>query len=217
MADEIAYALFPTDAPAKAPDWYIARQAEAELRLSGNHNRQDDKAAQQAATIFPTDVPNAQSKEDDGKLFKTEDDNPFDDSVVTSFTAGFAQGALADGDLERAQALEAAGDALVADFRAAGSDAAEVADALSIVRERQADTFAGPVSDEKLQADYASTMAILSEQGVTDSDLNAARAFIRDLEIKAPETIDSLIATGAGNDPRLVRRAVAEAKRRGYR
>ena len=34
--------------------------------------------------------------------------------------------------------------------------------------------------------------------------------------LNAPGTIDSLIATGAGNDIRLIRKAIAEARKRGY-
>jgi hypothetical protein len=48
-------------------------------------------------------------------------------------------------------------------------------------------------------------------------DISAAQAFIRDLEVIAPGTIASLERTGAGNDPRLVRSAIKEARRRGYR
>lgn len=105
----------------------------------------------------------------------------------------------------------------MADFRAAGASSDDVREALDIVREHQGNTVAGPVSAEKLEAAYTSTMAVLADEGVTDADLNAARAFISDLEMIAPGTIQSLEATGAGNDPRLIRKAISEAKRRGYR
>ncbi|MGB3271344.1 MAG: hypothetical protein WBA66_00405 [Xanthobacteraceae bacterium] len=89
---------------------------------------------------------------------------------------------------------------------------------IDVVRERQGDVI-GPISDEKLEADFASGMeAVRSEFGATaDSDLKAAQAFIRDLDTIAPGTIDSLDRTGAGNDMRLIRAAIKEAKRRNYR
>lgn len=99
----------------------------------------------------------------------------------------------------------------------ASCNAPDVREALDIMREHQGNTVAGPVSAEALEAGYASGMAALADEGVTSADLNAARAFISDLEKIAPGTIRSLEATGAGNDPRLIRKAVAEAKRRGYR
>lgn len=147
-------------------------------------------------------------------LFK--DERQFDPASVTGFTSGFAQSAIADGDIDRAHELQAAGDALVADFKAAGTDTDEVKSALDIIRERQSDTFAGPVSEEKLEADRVAAMNELTAEGISDADLNAARRFISDVEKVAPGTIHTLEATGSGNDPRLIRKAIAEAKRRGY-
>lgn len=210
--------LFPTDAaPAKAPDWYQAQRHEAEARLSGSQAR--DKGSDAAAIMFgekPDAVPDAKASDDPaGKLFKN-DSGYFDDSVVTSFFDGFAGSAVADGDIERAQELNAAKDAMISDFKTAGTDPTDLREAFDIVRERQADTLFGEVSAERLAVDQAQAMAVLTDEGVTDLDLNAARAFIRDLEIISPGTMRSLEATGAGNDPRLIRKVIAEAKRRGY-
>lgn len=105
----------------------------------------------------------------------------------------------------------------MADFKAAGTDADEVKSALDIVRERQGDTLGGAVSEEKLEADRVAAMNELTAGGISEADLDAARRFVADLEMVAPGTIRTLDATGAGNDPRLIRKAIAEAKRRGYR
>src|SRR5690606_33920188 len=112
--------------------------------------------------------------------------------------------------------LGAAGAALVADFKAAGTNVNEVSEALAIVRERQGDTVAGPVSVDKLEADKQAGLVALAAEGVGHVDIRAAQRVVADLELVAPGTIDSLVATGAGNDPRLLRKAIAEAKRRGY-
>lgn len=228
MSTDAAHILFPNDAPTSSqpPEWFKAQHAAAEQRLMGQH-RQDD-GARAAATMFPSEAkgavsgearppaghdPDADAAE---KLFK-EDATQFDAKPVSDFMSGFAQSAIADGDIDRAHELESASEALAADFRAAGASSDDVREALDIMREHQGNTVAGPVSAEALEAGYASGMAALADEGVTSADLNAARAFISDLEKIAPGTIRSLEATGAGNDPRLIRKAVAEAKRRGYR
>ncbi len=98
----------------------------------------------------------------------------------------------------------------------AGTDAADLAEALNIVRERSADTVAGPVSIEKLESDKTAALAELAAEGFSDADIHAAQRLVADLDLVARGTIDSLVATGAGNDLRLIRKAIAEAKRRGY-
>lgn len=227
---DIAHLLFPTDAPvAPNPDMnrMAYAQEDAALRLSRRAEPADktDAAAalfggdaKQGATEGDGQPPAGPSSDHDaaGKMFNT-DAAKFDPAAVTGFTDGFAQSAIADGDIDRAHELQAAGDALVADFKAAGTDADEVKSALDIVRERQGDTLGGAVSEEKLEADRVAAMNELTSEGISDADLNAARAFIRDLEMVAPGTIRTLETSGAGNDPRLIRKAIAEAKRRGYR
>ncbi len=231
--------LFPSDAkpPANAPDWYRARHAEAEARLSGRHDRPNA----QANALFPSDAtgpaparPAApQTKPNDptaANLFPTEGDKPqrmsdegFQDlqtyegaKAVTGYIDGFAGSAIADGDTERARELQAAGAALTQNFAKAGTDPADLTEAFGILRERHADTAFGPVSEEKLVADYNATMSSLAEEGVSIADIDAARNFIADLELVAPGTMLTLEATGAGNDARLIRKAIAEARKRGY-
>lgn len=231
--------LFPSDAgPSQAPEWFKARQAEAEARLSGRH----DRPSAQANALFPTDAtgqapapqrPAApQAKPNDptaANLFPTEGQKPqrmsdegfqdlkaYDAKAVTSYIEGFAGSAIAEGDTERAQELQSAGAALTQDFAKAGTDPADLTEAFAIVKERHADTAFGPVPEEKLVADYNATMSSLAEEGVSIADIDAARAFIADLELVAPGTMHTLEATGAGNDARLIRKAIAEARRRGY-
>lgn len=199
-----AHIIFASDVPASStpPDWWASNQNAAEMRLAGRHS---PKPA----------APAGEQTDAAGMLF-SKDAKGFDDQPTADFFGGFATSARADGDLDRAAALEAAGAALVADFKAAGSNAAELSEALDIVRERQSDTVAGPVSAARLAEDFASTMAALSGEGVSMSDINAARAFILDLETISPGTMATLEQTGAGNDPKLIAKAIAEARRRGY-
>jgi hypothetical protein len=232
--------LFPSETtPATAPDWYRSRVAEAEARLSGRH----DRPSVQANALFPTDAtgqapapqrPAApQTKPNDptaANLFPTEGQKPqrmsdegFQDlqtyegaKAVTGYIDGFAGSAIADGDTERARELQAAGAALTQNFAKAGTDPADLTEAFGILRERHADTAFGPVSEEKLVADYNATMSSLAEEGVSIADIDAARKFIADLELVAPGTMLTLEATGAGNDARLIRKAIAEARKRGY-
>lgn len=221
-----AHVLFPNDAPAGSapPEWFKADQAAATARLMGAHKpaADDDDAA---ARMFPADAPKNQQPPkaaapdaDAAEKLFPDDANQFDEKPIAGFFNSVAVSAAGDGDSERAQALNAAGEALIADARRAGTSAAEFASALDIIRERQGDLIA-PITDEKLEADFASGMeAVRSEFGATaDSDLKAAQAFIRDLDKVAPGTMDSLNRTGAGNDMRLIRAAIKEAKRRGYR
>lgn len=146
MSDDPAYALFPSDVPKSTtpPDWYNVKRDAAEARLTGRHAATQDDAA---ARMFPSearkaDQPSPAGKEGDDPeraLFKN-DAAQFDEKPVKDFVSGFAASAATDGDHERAKALEAAGEALVEDFKAAGSDAKEVAEAFDIIRMRQADS-----------------------------------------------------------------------------
>lgn len=223
MSDDPAHVLFPNDAPAasKPPEWFHAQHAAAEARLSGRHGTTQDDAA---ARLFPSEAPKAKAQppagaetDDPAKvLFKNDAAAEFDAQPVNDFFSGFAASAATDRDHERVSALEAAGKALVADFKAAGTDAADVAEALAIIKDRQGDTVAGPVSVEKLEADKDAGLAALAAEGVSDADIRAAQRLVADLDVIAPGTIDSLISTGAGNDIRLIRKAIAEARKRGY-
>lgn len=213
-APDAAHILFPDDAPTKVvPEWFTVQRAAAEQRLAG--------MGDPAAAMFPNEKPKGAADKPTGDdadpasvLFK-DDAGKFDAAPVDQFFNGFAVSAAADGDVDRSHELQAAGQALVADFKSAGADAAELSAALDVVRERQGDTIS-EIAPEKIEAEMSSGLAALADEGVADADLNAARRFVADLEIVAPGTIASLERTGAGNDLRLVRAAIKEAKRRGY-
>lgn len=225
MSTDAAHILFPSDAPVSSqpPEWFKSSYAAAEQRLMGQHRRDDDN---QAARMFPAEKgavggeahhsagdPDADAAE---RLFK-DDAAQFDAKPVEDILDGFAMSALGDGDVERAHEIDAAKDALIEDAKSSGTNAADLSEALSIVHERAADTITD-IPPEKLEADMAETMAILADEGVTDAQIRAAQAMISDLDATvAPGLIDTLARSGAGNDARLIRLAVKEAARRGYR
>jgi hypothetical protein len=199
-----AHILFPSDLPATStpPDWFISQQSEAEARLTGRHApKAPDPAGEDA---------------DPAEVLFGKDAMGFDDQAATEFFDTFAMSAFQDGDHDRADALRTAGAALVADAKAAGTNAADLSEALTIVRERQGDTMTGVVAPERLAEDFQTAMSGLMADGVQMSDIDAARAFIRDLDKVSPGTIATLNDTSAGNDPRLIRKAITEARRRGY-
>ena len=214
-----AYMLFPSDAPAGV-----------QTILSGKDTA--PAVDQSANLVFPNDAPAAPQRDTPGaghtaqkpadadiagKLFPSEADR-FDDAPINSFFDGFSLSALSDGDSERAGELQSARDAFIADAKKAGADARELSAALDIVKENQGNNF-GSIDPDKAEAAFAeSTSLMRQELGDTfDADIGIARAFILDLEKIAPGTIASLERTGAGNDPRLIRSAIREAKRRGYK
>lgn len=224
MTSEASYILFPNDAPVplRTPEYFKVQQSEAEARLMRSEKPDADAAA---TRLFPNEsagaadtakpaVAEGQNVAD--RLFP-KDSQDFDSTSAADFFDGFANSAVADGDVDRAQALNAAGEALIDDARTAGTQAADLTAALDIVRERQGDTVAAP-SEEKRGEEFASSMAAIQAECGEDylHDLGAAQAFIRDLEIIAPGTIASLNHTGSGNDIRLIRAAIKEARRRGY-
>lgn len=147
-------------------------------------------------------------------LFK-DDAAHFDERPVRDFISGFATSAIADGNTDRARALEAAGDALVEDAKANGTSAGDLREALAIVHERS--DILGSITPEAATRAFDRGMTTLQAEGFTMADIDAARALIRDIEARAPGTMDTLERTGSGSDPRLIRKVIAEAKRRGYR
>lgn len=215
---DAASILFPNDAVTKP-------QAPAAEAPQPSKTSRDD-AAIAAATLFPnegkataTQQPGGDNTDPASMLFK-DDVTEFDAKRVEGFFFGFANSAAADGDIERAHELYAASENLIANFKEAGTDAKDASEALDIIRERQGDTLGGPLSDERLAEAYEKGMGALLETyadaDALNADLSKAQAFIRDLEKIAPGTMASLEATGAGSDPRLIRAAIKEAKRRGY-
>ncbi|RVD30178.1 hypothetical protein [Mesorhizobium sp. M4B.F.Ca.ET.017.02.2.1] len=220
---DAASILFPNDVPSKpaqAPDWYQVQRSAAEQRLSGGTH---DKTNDAAATMFPGErkadasAPAGEKTDVAAMLFKDDaarKDVDFE-RVVGGELDQVTLDAMKDGDVERASALKAATAALSEDFRAAGTSPDEISQAFQIVRE-SADSLSPPTR-EQIEEGFAASMAELAASGVTEADLGIARQFIKDLEIVSPGVVASLERHGAGNDPRLVRAAIKEAKRRGYR
>jgi hypothetical protein len=209
---EVAHVLFPGDAPkpTEVPEYFKARQSAAEMRLLGSQKPaasgqqsddtgKDGEAEPDAATLFPTEK------------------QGFDESVVTDLLDNRVLSAVADGDKERAEELKAATSALTENFKTAGTDSKELRSAFDVVRERS--DFLTPPTAEQITAEFNSSMDTLKSElgGTFDSDLRAARAFIRDLETVSPGVVHTLEHGGGGNDLRLIRAAIKEAKLRGYR
>ncbi|MBN8935188.1 MAG: hypothetical protein J0I13_02520, partial [Rhizobiales bacterium] len=190
------------------------------LRLAGQHGNggaaPSGADAEKDGNPSPPAGPDADKPDIAATLFKNDVVN-FDAKPVEDIFNGFANAAIGDGDGgERSRALEAARDGLIADAKANGTDAKELSDAMAIVKERQADGLIEPTPEQAEQR-MAESLTALRAEGVTAADLNLARRFVADLEVVAPGTIATLSRSGAGNDPRLVRTAIREAKRRGYR
>jgi hypothetical protein len=137
---------------------------------------------------------------------------------VTDTFGSFAVSAFNDGDADRGRALQAAGTTLLEDVKAAGGLASDLAEALGYVREA-ANRFT-PATEEENQAGMAKALDVLraerTDHAALASDILAAHRLIIDMDKKTPGLIEQLELTGAGNDPRLIKAAIKEARRRGY-
>jgi len=204
---EAAHVLFPSDAPTTPPEWFKADQSAAEQRLM--RRAEPPAQAQQQADTAPPAGPDADAAE---KLFGSESGADFD-KLVSGELDQYTLSAIQDGDTERADALKHATSALADDMRAAGTEASTLSEAFEIVRQSAGVT---EMTHDQREASYNSGMTAVQEASISNADLSAARSFIRDLDRVSPGVIDSLRAHGAGNDIRLIKKAVAEARRRGY-
>jgi len=220
MADvDPAHVLFPNDAPTpiQQPEWHRQQVSQAEQRLMGRQQQPSAMATPQPDGANPADRPAGDDADPAKVLFKNEGREQAEKEVrrAEGVLEGYTLDAIKDGDKDRADAIKYASEGLITDVRKTGGNPAELADALQIVRER-IDPLS-PYTPEKAEAEMVSSMAQLQADGVTEADVNIARAFIRDLEIVAPGTMDTLSRSGAGNDPKIIKAAIKEAKRRGYR
>lgn len=216
MADiDPAHVLFPDDAPKLDPsyDFNAISKGAAESRLM---RRVEPEPAATAGQPDASAKPDQTAGKDDddiaSKLFKDEAKADYD-QIMSGELDQYTLGAVQDGDTDRADALKYATSALADDMRAAGTDAGDLKEAFEIVRHSAGIV---PPTHEQREVSFAAGMAAVQEAGISDSDLNAARVFIRDLETVSPGVVASLNAHGAGNDIKLIRKAVAEARRRGY-
>lgn len=213
MAADPSHTMFPNDAPLQGFQPRHTPPAQP-----------DDDAA---ATLFPADAarpqrpaqapqrPAPSDADAAAAIFKTEPAPKVDTSSATDFFEGLATSAEADGLTEQALALRDAGDALAEDFANAGTDPGELHDVFRLMREAQSNLVGGAMSAERIAATRTAAMEVLTDEGITPNDLAVAHRLIQHMEQIAPGTIASLNATGAGNDVRLIRKAVAEARRRG--
>lgn len=215
MPEDPAYVLFPSDAPAGAVP--LSRQVQSTIEQQTNP----------ASLVFPNESapppPETNPKDDAAdRLFRSDTGaaEARAASEVESFFGGHRLDAIKDRQDDRAEALQVAGQELLADVKASGGLAADLAEAIGFVRENMDRPFGLAATAEQLQASEARTMDALAEEYAGDAsrmqaDLNAARRLIDHLEAKAPGTKASLAHSGAGNDPRLIRLAIKEARRRG--
>ncbi|MFB9950032.1 hypothetical protein ACFFP0_14310 [Rhizobium puerariae] len=222
MADlDPAHLLFPTDAPAKpaapadnglrpptlTPTWTVKAPAPA----APPHRSAGQTPADPAEMLFGEEARKPSEKA--GQDFLTDSSGKFAEVVACMDQAVIE--AFSEGDRPRGEALKLARDAIIDDAIDHGTDKQTVNEAFAALQEVNKASF-GDLSEEQLAASYSAGMAAVQAASISDDDLNAARAFIRDMEEIAPGTIASLERRGAGNDIRIIKKAVAEARRRGY-
>lgn len=218
MTDEAAYVLFPNDRPADPPA--SPQIAHAAAVVTGAMDAAPSPDQAQAPTTVARE--GAETPDPATKLFPSETGATEEKATgeVTEFFDGHRMDALKDGDDGRAEALQSASGALLDDVRASGGLAADLAEALGYVRSNLDRPFGLAASEAELQAGESKAMGELANEYRGDTvrlsaDLGAARRLIDHLEERAPGTKASLEFSGAGNDPRLIRLAIKEARRRG--
>lgn len=217
MSNDPASILFPNEGRSAAtPDWFSARRSEAELRLQGQHGAKDA-----ASALFPNEkpadpaAPPAATKAPDALFSDAAPD--LHEREISNVLTPLADDARLSGDTERAAELEAATASLAGEFAKAGTDPGTVAEVMQLAKEALGDTVTGPVEPERLAEMEAQAHSWIAEAGITDAELSAARRMIDDLEAVTPGIKAYLGDTGLGNNPKMIERAVREARRRGYR
>lgn len=226
MADtpDAAYVLFPNDLPPSAPpEYFKVQHAAAELRLTGNHGKPDAAAA----VVFPSEKkaeawPPA-GKDDDAAATLFRSDTPKPDAAISEALAdrmeGYELDARLAGESERADELASAMSSLTADFSKHGTSADDVKEMMALLHDGKA-RLAPPTEIEAGEA-YSRGMEVLASEyadnAAMQTDLAIARRFVADLSIVSPGVIETLEASGMGSDPRMIRLAIREAKRRNYR
>lgn len=200
--------LYPDDMPQ-------ARQPAPQARPS-----RPDTAA---AVLYPDDRPAGQTarlpartkpvgRDGDQPALTYSDAGKFDETSASSMFNTRALAAQQDGNAENASEWLAAGQALVGDMKAAGTPADDFSAALRAFNEADSETLTPEQHAERYEASIAQLQAELGPN--LDADLALARQLIARLDQQAPGLIASLEATGAGNDPKLIKLAIKEARRR---
>jgi hypothetical protein len=200
-----AHVLFPNDAPkseqppAVAISTPVVQPGKAVEATPPAGAADAAKADDVAATLFKDDTVDTEAK------------------AVAGIFDGFAHSAISDGDGgERYRAIEAARNGLIADAMASGTDTKELFAVVNVIHELQANSLAMPTPEQAAQRMTDGLEACRSEN-IADADLDLGRRFVVEhLEKVAPGTINTLERTGAGNDIRVIRSVIAEAKRRGF-
>ena len=176
------------------------------------------------AVLYPDDRPAGQparqparpqpaGRDGDAPSTLTYDDAAgFDGTEAASMFNQRALAAQQDGNGENASEWLAAGQALVGDMKAAGTPADDFSAALRAFNEADSETLAPEQHAERYEASMAQLQAEMGPN--LDADLALARQLIERLDRQAPGLIEALEATGAGNDPRLIKLAIKEARRR---
>lgn len=205
-------ALYPDDVPS----------GHAPARSAGPVARQADGAE---AVLYPDDQPKdaGPSQRPAARAKPQGDDEPatltyadaakFDPTEANSMFTQRALAAMQEGDRDNAAEWSAAGQALVADMKAAGTDHAVFNEALRAFNEADGEALS---EDQRAERAEATMAELVADYGATlDADLALARRLIRDLDATvAPGLIASLEASGAGSHPKLIRAAITEARRR---
>ncbi|MER8783237.1 hypothetical protein NKH60_18605 [Mesorhizobium sp. M1006] len=221
-----AYVLFPGDAPSKpaqAPDWYQAQRSAAEQRLTGTHDKPDAAAAVVFTSERKAEAPPPAGKDDDAAAILFRNDALKPDAAISEALAGRMEGyeldARLSGEGERADELASAMSSLTADFSKHGTSEHDVKDMMELLHDGKA-RFAPPTETEAGEA-YSRGMEVLAseyaDEAAMQTDLAIARRFVADLSTVSPGVIETLEASGMGSDPRMIRLAIREAKRRNYR
>lgn len=194
MSLDPAYSMFISDAPQEASAEPV------QVSTAAAQAKPQQSEADPSASLFPTE--------------KTPDPAA---SVGSTFET-WASAAFLSGNSLLADEIRGAAGALADDFRNTGMPSEEVQTIMDLTREHQANTAFGPVSEQRLAVERERAIEHLVEAGVNDAELSLAHRFVSDLDRKMGGKVNQwLIATGQGNDPRTIQRAISEAKRRGYR
>lgn len=203
-----AHILFPSDVPATQQPVGGGSVPAVTPPAAG-------KAVSPPTTAGPADA--AKPNDVAAKLFKDDavDGNA---KAATEILDGFANSAIGDGDGgERARAIEAARDGLIADAMASGTDTRELLSVVNVIHELQANSLTEPTAEQAVQR-MTEGLEVCRNENIADADLDLGRRFVMEhLEKIAPGTAYTLERTGAGNDIRVIRAVIAEAKRRGFR
>lgn len=201
-----AHVLFPNDAPksqqppaATAPTAAAPDVGKTVSPASPAGPVAATKSDDVAATMFRNDAVDSGAK------------------AVTDILDGFANSAISDGDGgDRYRAIEAARDGLIADAMASGTDTKELFAVVNVIHELQASSIAVPTPEQAIQR-MSEGLEACRNENIADADLDLGRRFVAEhLEKIAPGTVYTLERTGAGNDIRVIRAVIAEAKRRGF-